>query len=298
MMPDMDGIETLHHIKQSSINTDTLTVVLTANAISGARQMYLDEGFDAYLSKPVDGEKLEKLLYDMLPDDIINEFDPDDEKVRSGEQRTLTQNDERSADEIISKLYDISELDVDDGIVNGGGKEGYISILTVFYKTAVAKADEIEALYDDKDIKDYTIKVHALKSSARIVGAKEISELAKSLEDAGNAGNMSYIDEHTEKLLRLYRDLESRLKPILSFEEEPDIDKLELGKQEMKEAYQTIIEIASGMDFDLMDELLKDIDSYSLKKEDDDRIQRIKKLLLEMDWDEIKHIAKEGYSNV
>lgn len=283
MMPDMDGIETLGHIRRSGKNTETPVVALTANAVSGARQMYLEAGFDTYLSKPVDGEKLEKLLYNMLPGDKITEYGSGD-----------GDNEAAVSDLLVSKLYDISGLDADVGIKNGGGKDGYLSILTVFYKTSESKADEIEELFKADDIKNYTIKVHALKSSARIIGAKRISELAGSLELAGNDGDKDYIDAHTNELLELYRELKDNLKPILDEGTGSDNAKPKIKRAELKEAYQTIIEIASSMDFDLMDELLKELDKYSFSKEDEKRIQSIKELLLKMDWDEIKAKAEEG----
>ena len=71
MMPDLDGIDTLGRLKKSDRNTDVPTVALTANAVSGARERYLEAGFTTYMSKPVEGEKLEKLLYNLLPDDKI-----------------------------------------------------------------------------------------------------------------------------------------------------------------------------------------------------------------------------------
>ena len=67
LMPDMDGIETLHHMKEQGSAGDPVYIVLTANAISGAREMYLDAGFADYVSKPVEGEKLEKLIKSYLP---------------------------------------------------------------------------------------------------------------------------------------------------------------------------------------------------------------------------------------
>ena len=67
LMPEMDGIETLHHMKEDEKEHRPVYIALTANAISGAREMYLDEGFADYVSKPVEGEKLEMLIKSYLP---------------------------------------------------------------------------------------------------------------------------------------------------------------------------------------------------------------------------------------
>ena len=72
MMPDMDGIETLHQIQENCfLNVNTPKIVLTANAITGVREFYLKEGFDDYLSKPVDGDELENMIYKFLPSELI-----------------------------------------------------------------------------------------------------------------------------------------------------------------------------------------------------------------------------------
>ena len=82
MMPDMDGIETLEAIRTSGTSKDAPAVALTANAISGARQMYLEAGFTNYLSKPVDGEKLERMLKSMLPAEKLKAAD--DSRISGG----------------------------------------------------------------------------------------------------------------------------------------------------------------------------------------------------------------------
>lgn len=76
MMPGMDGIETLRELKehQKGLNVDTPVIALTANAISGSREFYLENGFDDYVSKPIDPKKLEKMIYDILPETMIEAF--------------------------------------------------------------------------------------------------------------------------------------------------------------------------------------------------------------------------------
>ena len=281
MMPGMDGIETLRALKKSDRNASVPAVALTANAVSGARERYLEAGFTTYMSKPVDGEKLEKLLYNLLPDDKIKEATPTD---------AGTSTDEATA--IPNWLYDIPEIDVEQGVKNGGSPDGYLSILTVFYRTAGAKADELEQLYTDNNIKDYTIKVHALKSSARIIGATALSDLARQLEDAGNQGNEAFLSAHTGELLTQYRSLAHSLCPLQPEEK----TKTPLGDERLREAYQTIIEIAGSMDFDLMDELLNDLGNYQLPEDDEKRIQTIRAMCLEMNWDDIRAQAEEALS--
>ena len=262
MMPDMDGIETLKHIRQSGACKDVPAVALTANAVSGAREMYLEAGFDDCLFKPVDGEKLEQLLFEMLPKD----------KIKEGE------------------FESIDEIDEAAGLANCGSLEGYINVLSVFRQTTENKAREIEDLYRKKDIEMYTIKVHALKSSARIIGAGQLSGLARSLEDAGKSGDLDYINANTDKLLSMYRGLGEKLKWL----EAGGNNLPPISDDALKEAYQTMVEIAGSMDYGLMEELIKDLKKYSLPEKDRDRVGRIEDRLNELDWDAIAAIAGEA----
>ncbi len=288
MMPEMDGIETLHHMKESGKNTETPTVALTANAVSGAREKYLKVGFTTYMSKPVDGEKLEKLLCDLLPENKIEMYEMDTDEAFSEYA-----SDKESTDRIPDWLFDVSGINVKDGVRFGGGQDGFMSILNVFYRTADSNANEIEKLYDEGDIENYTIKVHALKSASRIIGAAEISELARTLEMAGKSGDKEYMDEHTKELLDKYRILKKDLKPLVPTDEKSKDEKPELSGAELKEAYQTIIEIAGSMDFDMMDGILKDLDNYRLPEKDRELLEEIKSLCLDMNWDMIKTKVQE-----
>ena len=276
MMPDMDGIETLQHIRESGKCTEVPAIALTANAVSGAREMYLEAGFTDYLSKPVDGEKLEKLLFEKIPKEKILSPDAPIEETSN-------------TSDSIAWLNDISEIDAQAGLKNCGSEEGFVSVLSVFHQTAGPKADEIETLFREGDIENYTIKVHALKSSARIIGAASLSEFAKDLEDAGKRNDTEYIESNTARLLEMYRSLDSELSPL-----DGDTENLpEIDEGALKEAYQTIIEIAGSMDFGLMEDILKDLRGYRLPEADKDRIAKIEGLLTQLDWDGITSLAGE-----
>ena len=273
MMPDMDGIETLKNIRLSGESKDTPAVALTANAVSGAREMYLEAGFTDYLSKPVDGEKLERLLAGMLPKEKILKASP-------------TVSESSSLPEWLGR---IDELDVSAGLENCGSEDGYISVLSVFHQTATTKADEIETLYTSGDIENYTIKVHALKSSARIIGASALSKFALDMEEAGKKNDTEYINEHNDTLLNMYRKLDKKLTQLDAKEESlPPIDEAALN-----EAYQTILEIAGSMDYGLMEEILKDLHNYSIPSADRDILYKVEGMLNELDWDGIIKIVKE-----
>ena len=102
-------------------------------------------------------------------------------------------------------IFDIDGITIEDGLKYCGSMDAFRKFLNTFCDTIDSKSDEIEDAYRRKDISFYTIKVHALKSTSRIIGARELSKLAESLEMAGKDGNQAYIDENTGKLLELFR---------------------------------------------------------------------------------------------
>ena len=278
MMSDMDGMETLKRIRRDGLNRETPAIALTANAVSGARKMYLDAGFSDYLSKPVDGTRLERMLKKILPADKIEEAE-------------ITEETEDA--QLPRWLLSVKELDVKTGLDNCGSTDGYLSVLSVFYRTGADKADEIEWFFNEGNIPDYTVKVHALKSSARIIGASGLSKLAEKLEEAGKIEDNAYIGENTEKLLLMYRDLNKKLEKLS--ETDDDLPKIE--PEAVKEAYQTIKEIAGSMDYALMDEAIRSLKGYRLSPSDRENVEKIEGYLNMLDWDAIGSVAEEGYKS-
>ena len=287
MMPDMDGIETLKEIRMSGMCKEAPSVALTANAVSGAREMYLEAGYTNYLSKPVDGEKLERMIKNMLPPEKVEAADDGREQ---GELSTAEALDEEKNDGLIEHLTYMDEIDEEAGLKNCGSEDGYLSVLSVFHQTAKDKADEIEKLYQEGDMENYTIKVHALKSSARIIGAGHLSELARELEDAGKNGNDVFIADHTDQILALYRSLNEGLSWLDGSDEELP----EISEEMLREAYQTIAEIAGNYDYELMDDILKNLHGYRLPPSDRERLSDIEKMMTELDWDGIMKKAGEA----
>ncbi len=290
MMPDMDGIETLRHMRESGRNLETPAVALTANAISGAREMYLEAGFTDYMSKPVSGERLERMFLTMLPKDKIRKPEEDMAEDASAEASGEENRNAEAISYAMDALGRIEGLDTETGRNNCGSEEGYLSVLKVFHQTAGSKADEIRQLYESEDFENYRIKVHALKSSARIIGAGQLSELARSLEDAGREGDLAYIRSHTDRLLEMYRELDAKLTLL-----DPKQETLPaLNPGSMREAYQTMVELAGSMEYELMDDLLKELHGYRLTQEDGERIAEVEQKLSRLDWEGIVEIARKA----
>ncbi|MBO7356286.1 MAG: response regulator [Lachnospiraceae bacterium] len=197
MMPVMDGVETLHRIREDRLCDSTPVIVVTANDVKGEREKYLNEGFDEYVPKPFSGETLIATLRKVLNIEVTEE--PADEK-------------EAELQRLPEYIRDNPLIDVKTGLKNCVSADGFIEIAEVFSSTYPAKAAEINGFYENKDLKGYTVKVHALKSSAMVVGAAELFEMAKALELAAKNNNMSYIDDKNAELLEKYREVAESLK--------------------------------------------------------------------------------------
>ncbi|MCR5688465.1 MAG: response regulator [Lachnospiraceae bacterium] len=186
-------------------------------------------------------------------------------------------------------LLSVPGIDSAVGIANCGSEESFMSVLGVFHKTAKAKADEIRKLYEDGDIENYTIKVHALKSSARIIGAARLSDLAKELEAAGKDGRWDLIKDKTEGLLDDYLSLDRHLDKL----DDDGAEKEPLPAFMRDEAFSTIREIAGSMDYGMMEDVLAQLGRYALSDEDEKTVSRISAQLMQLDWDGIKDTLKQ-----
>ena len=216
MMPEMDGIETLRLFKDMYNHKcqDTPVIALTANAIVGVREMYMREGFNDYLSKPVESRALEEMLRKYIPAEKIQIIT---------EEVKINQTDKKAAEHALRENADsgaqstLMWLDVDMGIrYCADSEEVYMEVLQEFCDVVDEERAAIDEAYYNEEWKDYTIRIHGLKSSALSVGAKKLSEEAASLEKAGNElqkvntahreALLEYIKEYHGKTMKLYED--------------------------------------------------------------------------------------------
>ncbi len=194
MMPDLDGIDTLRLIRKmdGDYYKRVPVIALTANAVSGVREMFMNEGFQGYVSKPIELAQLEKALKNNLPTELI---------IRK--QHTVESAPKAGEGDFLLRGVNVSR-----GLLNcGDSLDNYISLLKVVYDDGVEKVERIRKLAQDKNYDEYGIEVHALKSVAASIGAMELSEQAKEHEYANYDGRFEFIDTNYEDLLSRYSSL-------------------------------------------------------------------------------------------
>ncbi len=292
-MPVMDGIETLHRMKELEGNPCMYTpfICLTANAVTGAIEEYMKAGFDDVITKPIDAELLEKKLRFYLSPELIQEEKLDDDE--SVTEETVEPEDEEQADaELPEELKEIKEISVEDGLQHCGSAEGFMTALQSFYDSLKDNIRIIQENFDSGDVKNYTIKVHAMKSSARIIGANELSALAKDLEAAGDKEDMAVIVNDTPKLIRLAENLYGSLEKCFKVEEEDDSDLPLLSEDEWKDFLVTLSGFVEAYDIDDLKMMLEMMKGYHLPEEYAIIYKDIKDAAKGPDWAKLSELVK------
>jgi CheY-like chemotaxis protein len=191
-MPVMDGTEALRRIRAQAdgANRDTPVICLTADAVSGARERYLAEGFTDYLTKPIDSAALERLLVKYLPSD----------KVVLQTQGEAVEPPESSGDGF--EYLRAAGVDPQIGLGYCQGDEAlYADMLREYLRGADEKLRALQDDYSAADWTNYGIVVHALKSSSRMIGAQALSERAAVLETAADrADTEAILREHPQMM--------------------------------------------------------------------------------------------------
>ena len=217
MMPGMDGVETLHQLRDASLTEETAVVALTANAVSGAREAYLSMGFDDYLSKPIELDKLEAILKKHLPKALQEQpaeetfaikFVDEDGSVTdfSGEDEVLEffPADEEEAQDPSSVIEALAQagLRTEEGTAYcGNDAPYYVKMLQEFTDSLPARCGELEQALAAADYQSYSIHVPALKSAMRTLGIPELPDAAQALENAAKGGDAEYVKAHHPPLM-------------------------------------------------------------------------------------------------
>lgn len=283
MMPDLDGVETLHQMKKLDdfMNQGTPVIALTANAITGAKEMYMEEGFDAFLSKPINPEKLEQLILLLLPRELLS-FD------------VVEQEDGRECEKPLQMKSDVHEdvlpmvdgIDWSYGLLHLRDEELLLETVADFYKAVISEADALEEFYEGlhgENVLDmlgqYRIKVHAMKSSANMIGAIVLGGMAKILEEAAKSADIERIETLTPVFLKEWRSYKEKLSICV-----PDSS----AKKEIEDitvilAYLEMLRVSMlEMDIDGMDNSMAELEQYAFTEAIQPQIEKLSAFVTEL----------------
>ena len=215
MMPEMDGIETLQNMKllTENQNKDTPVIMLTANAIVGAKEEYMEMGFNDYLTKPIQESVLLEMIRKYLPEELLCAMERD-ERQEETIQVAVTEDNVTSAVHPMELLDKLEGLDIEMGLSYCMNmEEFYIEMLQEYLRSD--KLSRLEQLFMEKDWENYATLVHALKSTSLTIGAASLSEKAKALEMEAKAGNAGFIQSHHRETMEEYQKLMEGIKVIV-----------------------------------------------------------------------------------
>ncbi len=213
MMPGMDGVEAMKRLRADAAKNrkDLCIVALTANAASSAKEMFLSEGFDGFIPKPIELIDLERVLRHVLPKSAIS-YETEPQK-KSTKTVTVSQTEAPAPDDDPYNGLRACGVDIDTGLrYCQNDKDFYRELLSEYAKERRHKLDELDSYYGSADWSAYGIRVHAIKSTSKMIGALKLSETAKALEAAAKDTDTAFIQAEHEAFMQNY----SRLMDVIA----------------------------------------------------------------------------------
>lgn len=277
MMPDMDGIETMQRLRADvwGKNTKTPIIMLTANAIAGAKEEYERAGFDGYLSKPIDPKKLEAIICQFLSEDRMLRF--------GGDEVLKSEPTDRPLPELNGIRWEYARLYISDD-------EMLWELLKGFRQTLVERIQEwnrniqkgTNAIYDagtDMDLAAIRIGAHALKSLAASVGAMTIFGLARVTELAARGYDIGKVKQVLPLLIEEMKQMETELAAQFSEEERPLCE----DREQILLLVRLLVDNMRSLDFDEADRLEKKLSSYRYPEQIQEQVNQIQKAVRNLD---------------
>ncbi len=196
MMPEMDGVEAVRIIRQDcgENGTSPTIIALTANAMEGVREMFLKNGFQDFLAKPLYRKPLNELLSKWIPEADREYLEETPEEKRIGGKLDF------------SDIH-INGIDISEAMIHHSGEvSDYLELLQLYCTDGRRKITLLQELFEKEDFQTYEVEVHGLKSASANMGAMELSALAKDHEFAAKDGNAEYIRLHFRELITAYEN--------------------------------------------------------------------------------------------
>jgi len=215
MMPEMDGMETTSAIRaMEGERFKTMPIVaLTANVISGMRELFIDKGFSDLLAKPIDILKLDEILDRWIPK----------EKREKGIVNGDRYSNYDSQVSSLQSMPPIPGVDVQHGLrMTGGTLKGYRLVLSIFVEDVKDRLPWLQNVPEADVLLTFATQVHALKSASSALGAAEVSAQAAALESAAKTGDFDFIQKELPAFYKRLVELEKNIRAVLKDAESPD----------------------------------------------------------------------------
>lgn len=277
MMPELDGIETLHIMKGLTDYPckNTPVIALTANAIQGAKEMYIKEGFDNFISKPIRPNKLENMILELLPTELIS----------GNSVNTVGQCD--------SELPYIEGLDWKIAMDHLMDEDIIRETIRDLYSTMMAEKEYLQKclndIDDDQMLKNYRVKIHSMKNSLALIGMMELSNEAKALEMAAADGDRDVILEHSEEFMAKWIECKERLAVLVT----EKTDKTKVDVPIIRELLTDLKTSMEEMDIDKADDIMKELKSYEYAEGFSTKIEALSVMVVNLDVDGAIEIINE-----
>ncbi len=219
MMPRMDGVETARKIRAiRKEGTIPKMVAFTANAVSTARELFVNEGFSAFLSKPIELKELERVLKSLLPESVISYRKSIPEKEL---EVFMPGVEEEETGAVGAELPDDFSRLEEMGIDTKKGmdyclkdREMYISVMEEYQRDAAVKLEEMERYYSEEEWDEFVIRIHSVKSSSLMIGAEKLSKKAKRIEEAAKERNLDIVHSDYPEFLPEYKAVVGIIKEL------------------------------------------------------------------------------------
>ena len=286
MMPVMDGVETTRQLRQmKDEHYHTVPIIaLTANAFSDVCDEFKEAGMSDYLAKPVGMIELYKCVLKWLPRKLIVVPGAEQKSVVAGSKKRTTENQKQEN----SGLPDLPGINAADGIKYTGSEKMWLKLMGDFYRLIDSKATKMERCLADGLIKDYTIEVHAMKNTARMIGAAHLSEWFFKMEKCGKAGDVDTIIRDTPGLIKEFKSFKEILKP---YGEESNRNKKEVSAAELISCLTVMRSAMDKFDLDAVDAAMQQLEQYRIPEKCSEWMEQLRVAVVDVETKQVLDAA-------
>ena len=265
---------------------DVPIIALTANAVEGTREMFMKEGMNDFVAKPIELRILASKMKQWLPAEKI--------KKVSAEEITSMQKEEKTEESILA----IADLDVGYSMKLLGSEKLFWNVLRDYYRVIEKKSELIKELEQKEDWDNYTIEAHALKSASKQIGAMELSDAAATMEKAGIDKDGELIHSHTDTMLEKYRSYLPILAEYFKEEEEDDSKHIAITSEVQDRLFVDMRDALENLDMDRMEEVAEEMRRYRYQDWENELLQKLYDAVEEMDVDACEGILSDWESRL